>query len=209
MSKLQTTTVIKYAAYEVLQNGYVKRSEDEENCTANKILEAIELNSISDDELNSVKDRVQSWFEYINDSNQSGEYYDNVRAEVTKPMIDENKIALIASSFSSFDKYASFAKLKEKDKASDYLGEEGDKVTFSVRDYRLVKTGTSKFGNNSSKWFLYNIHDDNGNVIVYFSDHNLDFEFKHSDKISAVISKLSEYKGIKQTSISKVKFCDE
>lgn len=208
--KLNTIDVIKHCAYETQFNGYVKRSDKEDvYCTADKVFDAITKAEVSEDELASAKERVEKWLEYIN--NSSGEYFDSVKAEITKPKIDEIKIGLIASSFSAFDKYQLYSKLADGERMSEYLGEEGDAVTFTIKDYKLVKSGNSKFKNgNSSKWFLYKIHDEaNNNVIMWFSDHDSEFEFKHSKKATAVISKLSVYNEIKQTSVTKLRFLDE
>lgn len=206
--KLNTTLVIKYSAYETLHNGYVKRTDDESNCTADKVFDAVSEDRLSESELESVKDRISKWAQFINEA--TGEYFDNVRAEIAKPMIDESKIGLIASSFSSMDKTAKYIKANELEKSSEYLGEVGDTVNFEIKSYRLVKSGTSKFdGGNSSKWFLYKINDTNNNVIIWFADHNCDFEFTHCHKIKAVVTKISTYKDVKQTNISRVKFVDD
>lgn len=208
MSKISTKDVINISAYITEQDGYVKRSDNPNTvCTADKVLDAIETGSVSDDELNDVKDRVAKWLEYVSDSNhQSGEYFDNLREEICKPMIDEIKIGLIASSFASFDRYLSFKAKNDLDKRSEFLGEEGDKITFNIANHKLVKTGTSKFGNNPGKWFLYRIEDDMGNLIIYFADHDCEFEFNHSNKATATISKLNTYNEVKQTNVSRLKF---
>ena len=205
--KLNTVLVIKYSAYETLHNGYVKRSDNESNCTADKVFNAISEDVISESELLSVKDRVANWMQFINDS--TGEYFDNIRTEISKPTIDENKIGLIASSFSCMDKTAKYIKSNDLEKSSEYLGEVGDTVNFEIKSYMLLKSGTSKFDNHtSSKWFLYKINDTNNNVIKWFADHNCEFEFTHSKRIKAVISKLSVYKDVKQTNITRVNFLD-
>lgn len=208
MSKISTKDVINISAYITEQDGYVKRSDNPNTvCTADKVLDAIETGSVSDDELNDVKDRVAKWLEYVSDSDhQSGEYFDNLREEICKPMIDEIKIGLIASSFASFDRYLSFKAKNDLDKRSEFLGEEGDKITFNIANHKLIKTGASKFGNNPGKWFLYRIEDDMGNLIIYFADHDCEFEFNHSNKATATISKLNTYNEVKQTNVSRLKF---
>ena len=206
MAKFPTMNVIKCSAYETHMNGYVKRSDDDKiECTADLVLDMILDHSVDESELEKMNSRIRAWSEYIKDPDQSGEYFDNVRAEIGKPMIDESKIGLIASSFSSFDKHVLYKMAKEKDKLSEYLGEEGDSITFDIADYKLVKSGISKFG-NASKWFLYKIHDPSGNIITYFADHNCDKEFKHSTKAEAIITKLTTFNEVKQTNVSKLRF---
>ena len=205
MAKLQTIEVIKYAAFETLHSGYTKRSENQKvACTADKIMDMIIGAEISEDELNDINDRIRAWHKYIDDPKQDGEYFESVRSAIANPTVDEIKIGLIASSFSSFDKHTAFEKLNEKEKESEFLGQEGDTITFDITDHKLVKSGSSKFG-NGGKWFLYKIY--NGcNVIIYFADHKCEFEFEHSTKATAVISKLTTYNDVKQTNVSKLKF---
>lgn len=205
MSKVFTKDVIRYSAYITEQEGYVKRSDDKSvTCTADKVLDAIESDSIDHDLLDDTKDRVEKWLEYVNDESQNTEYFISLRSEICKPMIDEMKIGLIASSFASFDRHKNFKARADIDRQSEFLGEEGDKVTFNISEYRLVKTGTSKFGNG--KWYLYSIKDDNHNIITYFADHDCEFEFTHSKQATATVSKLNTYNEVKQTNVSKLKF---
>ena len=203
--KLNVKDVINYSAYETL-NGYTKRTDDSNvECTAEKILNAIDAHELDEDTFESLKDRIKNWSNYI--ESQTGEYFENVRNEISKPLIDEMKIGLIASSFASFDKYRYYQKLNDNDKLSEYLGEEGDTITFNIDSYKLIKTGVSKFGNNN-KWYLYKIYAGN-NIINYFSNTNIDYELEHYKKASAIVSKLNEYKGTKQTNVSKLSFCSE
>ena len=207
MSKFSTIDVIKCSAYLTEQEGYIKRSDNPKiTCTADKVLDAIEFSSIDEADLDDTKDRVAKWLEYVNDTeHQTGEYFDNLRAEICKPMIDEMKIGLIASSFASFDRYKLFKEKNDLDKNSEFLGEEGDSITFTISNHRLIKSGTSKFGNNG-KWYLYHIRDESNNLIIYFADHDCEFEFSHSNKATATISKLTTYNEVKQTNVSKLKF---
>ena len=152
------------------------------------------------------KDRVTKWFEYL--SSQSGDYFDDIKSSIASPKVDEAKIGLIASSFASFDRFQSYKVLNEIEKQSEYLGEEGDSVKFEVKDYKLLKTGTSKFKGSSSKWYLYKLHDTNGNSISLFANENLDREFKKFTHVEATVQKLSEFNGIKQTQVSNIRFTD-
>ena len=208
MSKIITTDVIRASAYITEQEGYTKRSDNPNvMCTADKVLDAIETASIDDADLEDTKERVTGWLEYINDSeHQTGEYFDNLRSEVCKPMIDEIKVGLIASSFASYDRFMSFKARNDLDRQSEFLGEEGDKVTFTITEHKLIKSGASKFGNNTGKWYLYRMKDDRGNIIIYFADHDCEYEFSHSDKATATISKLNTFNEVKQTNVSRLKF---
>jgi hypothetical protein len=205
MAKFSTADVIKYSAYITEKHGYIKRSDDPNvECTADSVFNAMIDHSISDDELIKMNERIIAWSEYIKSFNKDNEYITNVLTEISKPMIDESKIGLIASSFSSFDKHNKYNTSKNDDKNSVFLGEEGDTIIFNISSYMLIKTGISKY--NNAKWYLYKIKDDNDNVIMYFANYNCDDEFKSASKASAVVSKLTTFNEVKQTNVSKLKF---
>lgn len=204
--KLNTQDVISHSAYETSMNGYVKRADDEDNCTANKVFDSVSMKTLSKEDIESVKDRVAKWLEYI--QSQSGDYFEDIKSSITDSKIDEAKIGLIASSFASFDRYQSYKVLNEIEKQSEYLGEEGDSVSFEIKDYKLLKTGTSKFKGSNSKWYLYKLHDTNGNSISLFANENLDRDFKKHTHVECTVHKLSEFNGIKQTQVSGLRFTD-
>lgn len=207
MSKISTKDVINYSAFITEQDGYVKRSENSSViCTADKVLDAIELHGVNEDDISDVKDRVNEWLKYVNDiDHQTGEYFDNVRSEICKPTVDETKIGLIASSFASFDRYKLYKIKNDRDKQSDFLGEEGDKITFTISEYKLVKSGNSKFG-NQGKYYLYKIKDESNNIIIWFADHDCEDEFSNHEKATATITKLNTFNEVKQTNVSKLRF---
>lgn len=206
MSKLITADIIKVCAYITKYNGYVKRTESKQNCTVEKVLDALETNSISDDELEEVKDRVSEWFNYIGDeSKQTGDYFNDVRSVVTNPSVNDSKIGLIASSFASFDRYRLFKAKSAVEQNSEYLGEEGDSIDFNIAEYKLIKSGTSKYKNGSS-WYMYKIKDEHGNIIMWFADHDCTQEFLNHKQASAVITKLNTFNEVKQTNVSRLKF---
>lgn len=208
MSKISTIDVIKYSAIITESEGYVKRSDNPNvKCTADKVLDAIEDNAFNSEDLSDTKERISKWLEYVNDiEHQTGEYFDNLRTEICKPTIDEIKIGLIASSFASFDKYRLFKVKSEMDKQSEFLGEEGDKITFTISEHSLIKSGASKYNDKGGRWFLYKIKDDIGNVITYFADHDCESDFESSNKATATISKLTTFNEVKQTNVSKLRF---
>ena len=151
MAKIIATDVIRISAYITEREGYVKRSDSAKECTADKVIDAIETSSIDEEELAETKERVAEWFNYINDPKQQGEYFDDLRAVITKPTIEESKIGLIASSFASFDRYKKYKAVDSINKKSQFLGEEGDSIIFNIENYQLVKSGTSKFGKDDGK----------------------------------------------------------
>lgn len=204
MPKYSTAEVIKCCAYITEKHGYVKRTDDiRVECTADLVVDLLLGDGIPDADINSVIDRVTSWGDYINGIKYDSEYISNLRTEISKPVIDETKIGLVASSFASFDKYRSSPSYN--DKLSNFLGEEGDTIAFSISDYKLVKSGNSKYGNNS-KWYLYKMYDENKNVIMWFADHDCMSEFETYNKATATISKLSTFNEVKQTNVSKLRF---
>lgn len=207
MSKFSVADIINACAFVTERDGYVKRTEDQtEQCTADSVLDLLVTKSLTTEDIENVKERVSEWFEYINNVKlQKGEYFDNLRKEVSKPLIEESKVGFIASSFASFDRNKSFKMRDNQDKESVFLGEEGDNIVFNISEWRLMKSGFSKF-KNAGKWYLYKIKDEYKNIIIYFADHACEAELSQATKASATVSKLSTFNDVKQTNVSKVKF---
>lgn len=206
MSIYPADLIFKHCAYETSQNGYVKRSDDGSPCTADNVVKNIEGNLVSDVELQSVADRVLGWSAYINSREQSGQYFDDVRKEVDKKVIDESKVGLIASSFSSYDKHLYYMNIRDKEKQSQYLGKVDDVIAFEMQSFKLIKTGESKRKDIKYKWYMYKLYDTKGNIAIYFSNKNEDYELASHKHIECTVKQLTELNGVKQTQVTKLKF---
>lgn len=95
---------------------------------------------------------------------------------------------------------------EERRSRSEYIGKEGDKleieVTLNSRShYKIPSFG----GYGEDLITCYNFSDDNGNIIVWKTSGSLGAEDGERVKIKATIKKLAEYKGGKQTELSRVK----
>ena len=206
MSIYPAELVFQYCAYETFQNGYVKRSDDGVPCTADNVIKNIEGALLSDAELQGVADRVANWSAYIHSREQVGQYFDDVRKEVDKKVIDDSKIGLISSSFSSYDKHLYYKNIRDKESQSQYLGKIDDIISIEVQSFKLIKTGESKRKDIKYKWYMYKLYDTSGNIAIYFSNKNEDYELASHKHIEGTVKQLTELNGVKQTQITKLKF---
>lgn len=90
--------------------------------------------------------------------------------------------------------------LKAEDSKSEWVGEEGDRIGLKVK-LNFIREYSSRYGDG----LIYNMTDENENIIIYFGTVNLDFESKEYIMMRATVKKHDEYKGIKQTVINRPK----
>lgn len=83
---------------------------------------------------------------------------------------------------------------------SQHIGKEGDKITINV-----TITGIYATENQWGMGHFITMRDDAGNSLNWYSSSDIDLEKGHTYKIRGTIKKLGEYKGIKQTTLTRVK----
>ena len=90
---------------------------------------------------------------------------------------------------------------------NDYLGQVGDRITFDIKDIKLLYTSTTYFSYNGETNFTYRIITTTNNVVIWKTTTYLDVATLTYPLLSlakGTIKKLSEYKGEKQTIVTRV-----
>lgn len=90
---------------------------------------------------------------------------------------------------------------------SEYVGQEGDRITLTV-----TYTHTSSFENSYGGWLNYtsvtNIHsfkDENGNEIIWKTSNFIEADYGTKMVITGTIKGYKDYKGVKQTILTRCK----
>ena len=83
---------------------------------------------------------------------------------------------------------------------SEYVGEIGEKVTVIVRIKR-VRYFEGMYGPMG----IYQFEDKSGNVIVWMTDPNRDFEEDTAYELTGTVKDHSEFRGVKQTKLTRCK----
>ena len=81
-----------------------------------------------------------------------------------------------------------------------YLGNVGDKIEFTIQSVKVLFSGYSEYGES----FTYKFITENGNVVLWTTGKNISDDYVGC-KVKGTIKALKEYKGEKQTVITRAK----
>lgn len=148
------------------------------------------------------KATAQSVINYFRTGEQFGnDYLDNIRVILKQDIVAYRHLALVASGVQHIIKTnADNISNQSKAIASDYVGNVGDKLKdINVVFEKEIFIGETQFGNK----YLY-CFNANGNSVNWFTDKK-EYEIGMNYTMSATVKELKEYKGIKQTIVTRAK----
>ena len=190
----------------VLKNGY---SKDSNNPFGD--LDDYKYNQDLEDKVNEILNVVNTdWY-------NNSDYCHNVKVMLNLGYVSHKHWRLLLSYINSANIYLHKQIQKELERQglnNDYLGNVGDKVEFEVKEIRLLYTKNTYYSYNGETTNVYRILTTNNNVVIWNTQLAL-IENQHPDcfmansvpfnKIKATIKSLSDYKGEKQTVITRGK----
>ena len=147
--------------------------------------------SIGDNQIKEVKE----FFLALPEDN-SNDYINNIKTILQSKWVNVNNIALVVSSIGTKIRIENENEEK-KESTSQYVGKVGDKITFKSKVECLYST-MSSYG----MFRIYKMYQDENEVIwktTKYLDTDIEYEF------TATIKGHEEYKGIKQTEITRAK----
>lgn len=140
-------------------------------------------------------DKVNAWVETLDTTNN--DYLYNAKVAWESSYSEYRDIALIASLINTY--FKEMARLEELKKQNNtYMGNVGDKVTFQVASRRVLYS-KGKYAYYGDEVLVYEIKDTQGHTILWSTSSMVQF----GDIIQAKIKSLGEYKGVKQTIITR------
>lgn len=92
------------------------------------------------------------------------------------------------------------AQRKKDAETSQYVGKVGDKITFKVMDVRVLYT-MEPYAYGAGCTYAYRMVDEDGNVLIWKTGGDV----QKGDKIRATVKSQSEYRGEKQTTVTRGK----
>ena len=144
---------------------------------------------------------------YLNNARTS-DYIRNVTAVWNKPTYSWRDAGYITSAVASYfkerDRQAELARQHERNMQSEYAGNVGDKISFTVAEARVIywRTGGPRF--NASEYPVFRLVGDDGKVYIWGSTTTS--QIYPDDRITGTIKKLIERpNGEKQTEITRCK----
>ena len=135
-------------------------------------------------------------------------YKYNAKITWLKECVEYRDLNMICSFIATYLKETKT--LKEKAN-SEYVGQVGDKVEINIQSVRVLYTKHNHYGYGYTNTYVQEIIDEKGNIYIWSSETSLVnlFEDYRADKktlnVKATIKAHSEYKGIKQTIITRAK----
>lgn len=181
-------------AVAIAKNGY--RKADESNSNKAQVIEMFEYSKTPSAEALAKADSIIEWC-IANDLTDN--FISNLAIMARKGMFEKKMAGMIAYAPILFDR----CKQREEEAKtvcnSQYIGSVGEKIAIDVTA-KLLSVFDNVYGGNT---FLYNFLDDAGNVFVWFGSKNLEQE---KGTIKATIKAHQDYKGVKQTVVTRAKF---
>lgn len=153
----------------------------------------------TDKSVSVAKDAI-TWAENLSDSEVEGsDYLNNIRVIARRGIVDARQYGFAASIVSSYQRMLGelVAKQRNANKPSEYVGAVGDKLTVEVTVDKVV-TCEGMYGTT----YLHMFTDGNGNRLTWFASSGA-LETGKTVKIKGTIKKLEEYKGTKQTIMTR------
>lgn len=154
---------------------------------------------------------VESALEYVKNSDEVSPYFHNLRVICDSSMVSSRNIGILVSLLPTYDRYMNRkvqeseweAARKQEADNSNHVGNIGDKVEFDSTIKVLTTTYHEVWGTS----ILYKFVDSIGNVYTWFTSKHIDFDSDTQFHIKGTVKGHSEYRGCKQTELTRCRVC--
>lgn len=203
----ETERVIALGIPQIKANGYkkVQRYEPVDDSSTKDIIYGMYNDANAP---TATASEIKEFLNWVSNREATSDYEKTAKAACTDRICKLRDFGYILS---YIDMYFKTLKREEEEKLkaiqrehSQYAGEVGDKIIFDVTDAKVLYTidPYSYYGDYSYAWRLV---DKEGNVIIWKTS-NSDIEV--GDVIAATIKSLGQYKGEKQTVVTRGKIIE-
>ena len=152
----------------------------------------------------SQKDRVEDSLKWIANQEANNNYMNNLKVVCSEDWCTGRDLGILISLVITYkraldEEIAKTLREKEREaeKQSEYLGIVGDKIHFTTAKIECIWSGENQFGIS----YLYKMTDTSGNIVMWSTDKGLDLD--NNFNVSCSIKKLEDYKGVKQTWVTR------
>ena len=144
-------------------------------------------------------DNMNEWVETLDADNH---YKRNAKVVWTKKYIEYRDLSLMASLVSVYFKNKVEQAKKVEDRKNDFVGNIKDKI--KITDIKLVRVLFTKNGSiyNAPDSYVYEIVDADNNTYIWSTQFNIP---ENVESIEATVKAHNEFKGIRQTVITRGK----
>ena len=148
------------------------------------------------------------------------EYTENLQILLKSEQIQFSKFQFVASAVPYYNRLVAREEEQKREAAmspSNFIGEVGDKIVFDIDSISLVGMYTSSYGYSSQTTYRYKFVTPEGNIVMWDASNPI---WEHWDaekidgvatvvglplQIKATVKKLDEFRGVKQTWITRGK----
>lgn len=171
-----------------------------------------ELNAVNfkhdSEENTALAKEMIAWASAFN-SNTDNNYRHNLKVVCRKEAVDRRDIGILISLVPAYHKYlnqiAEDAKRKEEQEkvaqVSKWVGQEGERITAKLQSFEHMYTGDSIYGPT----YLFKMVDVDGNILNWWTSSWIDLETQQVVEVTGTVKKHEEYRGIKQTVLTRCK----
>lgn len=142
-------------------------------------------------------EEISKWARTLVNSNN--DYLRNASLTWLKECTEYRDYGLICSFVAAYYREAAkieLQKAKVASKSNEHIGKIGERITICVKSARVLFTKYSDYGDS----YFIEIIDENGHTIVWSTCNN---EIEAGDKITATVKDHQEFRGVKQTVITR------
>lgn len=196
---------LKNYAYEVVkQYGYIKKDTVDKICDAMWDNTKKHILDKTPDNENELK-KIDEWMATLD--TESNDYIRNATLAWKMKYVEYRDFPLIASFINYYFKAQQLniqraAQEKHNQETTNYVGNVGEKITFKVASVKvLYQKDNSQYSYYAQPSNVYKLIDDKGNVYKW----NTSADVNEGDTITATIKAHEEYRGERQTVITRGK----
>ena len=134
-------------------------------------------------------------------------YFRNAKLTWLKDYVEYRDLPLIASFIGTYFKNQNeIAQQKKNSETTKWIGKVGDKITIDIKSIRVLYTKSNReYSYYAEPSYVYEIIDSEGNT--YICDTSKDL--RNALSITGTIKGYKEYRGVKQTVLTRVKILSE
>lgn len=190
--------VLCHALNAVSKFGYAKKYDEmgsfNPNSTFMRVLDSMAHSKWEVEEYANEADKLIEWAKSFDGV---GAYRNNLKVIVEEGYLTEKDLPLLVSAVPSFRR-------EEESKVevnNEFIGKVGDKVSIELQEVSLAYVMDTMFGN----CYVYKAKDTSNHVLITRTSRG-NFDVNKCKRWVGTIKELSEYKGVKQTVLTRVKF---
>ena len=188
--------VLCYAISVIDRYGYVKKKDSDGNLNPNSTFNKV-LRAISDrkEDASMFVSEAEGIIDWVRNSTSTGNYINNLKVLIEEEYITEDNIPLLVSLIPTYRKETTIIP------NNDYIGNVGDKLDIEVKDASLIFSSNTMYGT----LYTYKALDEEGHTLITRTSRYI-ADIDEYSRWVGVIKEHTEFKGVKQTVMYRVKF---